>query len=288
MKIISFCICLMLPFCAQLSAAPAKTNGNFFAPWPADYTNAVPNGHWSKEIEMSKKLYEVWRGQPLRLEKWCIPPIIHFIWLGRPLPPSCQQIVESWKKHHPLWLFKVWTDEEAKVFPFRNRAAFDAAKNYGEKADIFRLEILFRYGGLYADTDVECLKPFDVLCQTCDLFAGLCENNNLGNAVMGACPKHPIIQQLLKNIKPGSGDNDRLRITSSTGPIAFTKCFFLMAKQFEGKVVVFPPSYFYPFTLTDHFKFPNATIEEIRTYIQPETMAIHYWNASWIVKNITP
>lgn len=49
--------------------------------------------------------------------------------------------------------------------------AFDAAKNYGEKSDILRYEILFVYGGVYADVDVECLQPFDALAEVCVALA---------------------------------------------------------------------------------------------------------------------
>jgi mannosyltransferase OCH1-like enzyme len=118
----------------------------------------------------------------------------------------------------------VWTDQEAKAFPFINRGDCKAAKNYGEKADILQLEILFSFGGLYTDCDVECLTPFDALCQTCDLFVGLCENINIEKA------RHSIIQRFLDNIKPGSGDNEPVSITSTTGPIAINATFFSQSR----------------------------------------------------------
>lgn len=32
-----------------------------------------------------------------------------------------------------------------------------------EQSDIFRLDILLHFGGLYVDTDFECVAPFDLL-----------------------------------------------------------------------------------------------------------------------------
>ena len=38
-------------------------------------------------------------------------------------------------------------------------------KILGEKSDIFRYEILYRFGGVYVDTDFECIKPFECFAQ---------------------------------------------------------------------------------------------------------------------------
>jgi mannosyltransferase OCH1-like enzyme len=39
-----------------------------------------------------------------------------------------------------------------------NRSAMDAATTMAQKADILRLEILYHFGGIYLDTDVEPVK----------------------------------------------------------------------------------------------------------------------------------
>ena len=39
----------------------------------------------------------------------------------------------------------------------KNNFAFSQASNWGMKSDIFRYEILMKYGGVYIDTDYECL-----------------------------------------------------------------------------------------------------------------------------------
>lgn len=91
-----------------------------------------------------------------------IPKIIHQIWLGSPLPKQYKKYQKSWRHHHPDWEYKLWTDADVEAFQLHNKKLFDEAKNYGEKSDIFRYEILHRYGGVYIDTDIECLKPFDI------------------------------------------------------------------------------------------------------------------------------
>ena len=40
----------------------------------------------------------------------------------------------------------------------KNKKAFLSAHNYGMKSDILRYEILHTYGGVYIDTDYECVR----------------------------------------------------------------------------------------------------------------------------------
>jgi len=66
---------------------------------------------------------------------------------------------------------------------------------YGAKSDIARYEILYRIGGLYIDTDFECLKPFDIFNHCCDFYSGVAfdENVVLFIGLIGAAPGHPVL-----------------------------------------------------------------------------------------------
>lgn len=39
------------------------------------------------------------------------------------------------------WEAKLWTDEDVDGFGLENRAAYDAAGNFGQKSDILRYEV---------------------------------------------------------------------------------------------------------------------------------------------------
>jgi len=45
----------------------------------------------------------------------------------------------------------------------RNKTAYMAAPNFGQKADILRYELLQRHGGIYVDVDMECVRSLDGL-----------------------------------------------------------------------------------------------------------------------------
>jgi mannosyltransferase OCH1-like enzyme len=221
-----------------------------------------------------------------------IPKKIHMIWLGSPPPEFVQNMFESWKKLHPSWEVKLWTEGDVLRFHLKNQQAYDASKNWGEKSDIFRYEILEREGGIYADTDFECIRPFDDICKVADFFSGIGYSEGvpfLYNGLIGSRPGHPIIKRCVDSLPIGNGNNDFLRILNTTGPAFFTKCFYECvwptngggAASDLGIVVPFPITYFYPFPDVRRESYPNTDAIK-RDWVHPLTYAIHYWKISWL------
>jgi len=91
-----------------------------------------------------------------------IPKIIHYCWFGHnPLPESAIKCINSWKKFLPDYEIKEWNEDnfDVTIIPY-TREAYEA-KKYAFVSDYARFWILYRYGGLYFDTDVEIIKPMD-------------------------------------------------------------------------------------------------------------------------------
>lgn len=93
-----------------------------------------------------------------------IPKLIHYCWLSDdPFPPKIEQCVESWKRYLPDYEFKHWhtSNFDLEAHPWVKQA-FEQ-KKYAFAADYIRLYALYNYGGIYLDSDVEVIKPFDDL-----------------------------------------------------------------------------------------------------------------------------
>ena len=91
-----------------------------------------------------------------------IPKVIHYCWFGRnPLPESAQKCIASWKKFLPGYEIKEWNEDnfDVNIIPYTKEAY--EAKKYAFVSDYARFWILYKYGGLYFDTDVEVIKPLD-------------------------------------------------------------------------------------------------------------------------------
>jgi mannosyltransferase OCH1-like enzyme len=91
-----------------------------------------------------------------------IPKIIHYCWFGRnPLPPFAIKCIESWKKYLPEYEIKEWNEDnfDVNIIPYTKEAY--ETKKYAFVSDYARFWILYNYGGLYFDTDVEVIKNMD-------------------------------------------------------------------------------------------------------------------------------
>ena len=91
-----------------------------------------------------------------------IPKIIHYCWFGRgPLPELAQKCIASWKKFLPDYEIKEWNEDnfDVNIIPYTAEAY--QAKKYAFVSDYARFWILYQYGGIYFDTDVEVIRPID-------------------------------------------------------------------------------------------------------------------------------
>jgi len=90
-----------------------------------------------------------------------IPKIIHYCWFGHnPLPNYAVGYIESWKKHFPSHEIKEWNENQYDVhkIPYISEA-YNAGK-YAFVSDYARFDILYEFGGIYFDIDVEVIRPF--------------------------------------------------------------------------------------------------------------------------------
>lgn len=91
-----------------------------------------------------------------------IPKVIHYCWFGRnPLPKSALKCIESWKKYMPDYEIKEWNEDNFDVNRIPYTAEAYRLKKYAFVSDYARFWILYNYGGLYFDTDVEIIKKMD-------------------------------------------------------------------------------------------------------------------------------
>ena len=213
-----------------------------------------------------------------------IPKIIHQIWLGSPLPEEFRALQQSWVEYHTNrgWMYKLWTDEDVAQLQLYNQQFYDATDNYGVKSDILRWELLYNYGGVYIDTDYECLRSLDELHYTYDFYTALQPLDTLfvqlGAALVGSRPGHPILQHCIETIKY---DWHHKGAPKKTGPVHFTKSFYAVAGKNGSKDIAFPAFYFYPLGCSE-------TIDNRVTWVHRGAFAVHWWAKSWMPKQYRP
>jgi hypothetical protein len=96
-------------------------------------------------------------------KKYAIPPQIHYCWFGsEPMPKDDERCVESFRKHNPSYEIIRWSEENYDIAkaPLYVRQAYEN-KKYAFVSDYVRLDVIYRYGGIYLDTDVELFSSLD-------------------------------------------------------------------------------------------------------------------------------
>ena len=91
-----------------------------------------------------------------------IPKIIHYCWFGgKPLPKIAEKCIASWKKYLPSYEIKRWDESnfDVNIIPYI-KEAYTVGK-YAFVSDFARFWILYHYGGVYFDTDVEIIQPME-------------------------------------------------------------------------------------------------------------------------------
>ena len=128
-----------------------------------------------------------------------IPKIIHCCWFGRnPLTEQAKYLISTWKKFCPDYEIRLWNEDNFNVNENAYCREAYAAKKWAFVSDYVRLKVLYEYGGIYMDTDVEVVKPLDELLKY-DAFSGYETSTTIPTGTMGAVAKNEWIEFLLKD-----------------------------------------------------------------------------------------
>lgn len=161
-----------------------------------------------------------------------IPRIIHQTWKDRAVPDRFRDAQESWRRHHPEWEYRFWTDDDLDDL-VRTRAPElqDLYRAYPEniqRVDAARYVMLREFGGMYADLDLECLRPVDELTEA-RVVLPRTTPFGVSNQFMLSEPAHPLFQHAIEELPRAFAQRRYLwprhvRILSTTGPLFLTGC----------------------------------------------------------------
>eukprot|EP00041_Stephanoeca_diplocostata_P024875 m.640560 g.640560 ORF g.640560 m.640560 type:complete len:318 (+) comp22622_c0_seq7:272-1225(+) len=156
-----------------------------------------------------------------------IPKIIHQTYKDEILPPEWKDAPSHWERTHPGWEYMYWTDRRNREFIEKEYPwflpTFDAYPNGIQRADAIRYFILYHYGGVYADMDVDPLRSVEPMLANSEAMVSETPNLGLTNAFMSST-KHSdffrfVIDRLQRHSSPLLGRLSRhWAIMLSTGP----------------------------------------------------------------------
>jgi len=206
-----------------------------------------------------------------------IPKIIHYCWFGRgEMPELALRCIESWHRFLPDYDYKLWNEDNFDINCNAYVKEAYEAKKYAFVTDYVRLYALYTEGGIYMDTDVEVLKPYDDLL---DLpgFTGYEGSKHLPpvTGTMASEPRNEWVKEQLAayddiHFLKEDGSLDTMPNTARISQIMKEGGFVQDGKKRVYKDMnIFPVEYFCP----------RQTTGEV--FITDKTYCDHHFMGSW-------
>lgn len=203
-----------------------------------------------------------------------IPKVIHYTWFGK--GKKQRLCIESWKKYCPDYEILEWNETNYDIHKNRYIEQAYERKKWAYVSDYARLDILYRYGGVYLDTDVELWKSMDELLTTeAFLCFGEWPAPNSG-AGIGCVKGHTIIKEMIgvrEHIDFIQEDgSDDPHTNSNYEMQALMQHGFRMNFEYQMKdgIALYPPDVIAPVSVTGRDSF-----------VTERSIGIHYCNNSW-------
>lgn len=208
-----------------------------------------------------------------------IPKKLHYCWFGGGKKPElAEKCIASWKRFCPDYEIVEWneTNLDMDSFPAYVKEAY-ATKKWGFVPDYIRLWLVYTYGGIYLDTDVEIVKSPDPLLSHPAFFGfedGGCVALGLS---FGAEPGNTILLEMMQDyearhfLKPdGSFDTTP---SPQINTVIFKRHGIVLNNTYQelkGLAVIYPTEYFCPL---------GYYSGELK--VTKNTYSIHHYMASW-------
>ena len=247
--------------CEQLNAMTELDNLECYI-WPA----VAPQ--YKTDVELSNKI------------KACgtlgeIPKKIHYFWFGKgKIPELHQRCIDSWYKMCPDYEIIRWDESNYDITKNRYmEQAYEAGK-WGFVPDYARLDVIYEHGGIYLDTDVEVIRPFDELLHL-NGFAGFESKHLVALGLgFGARPKHPCLKKLMDDYENRSFIKVDGAFDLTPSPILQTNVLKQMGVALNNKFQVIEDLAILP---TECLAPDNNMIP----HITENTFSIHHFAGSW-------
>jgi len=209
-----------------------------------------------------------------------IPKLIHQCWFGdEPIPVQFQAWAAKWRELHPDWDYHLWTHETARPMLKNLGRVYDKVSLPVSKADLTRLELVYQLGGVYADMDVEPIKPIDGLLGEFEAFATfepkppeVDDPWNMNQAIFGAVPRHKAIKDAMIALANGLAIDER---------VLWCVRSFTDAMKRHATVTLFPRATFHPYTYQEIHRGQWQDKQ-----LEPYTYGIHWLAGSWKTQQV--
>jgi hypothetical protein len=209
-----------------------------------------------------------------------IPKIIHYCWFGgKPLPRSAKKCIASWRKFFPDYEIKEWNESNFDVNMIPYTAGAYVEKKYAFVSDYARFYVLYEYGGIYFDTDVEVIRPMDDILER-GAYMGIEAKATPSQTWTVVAPglgiasqaKHPIWEAIIKKYQSYDHFSQKVTVCTITTDTLREQGIPVEHQGFLSDTFsIYPADYFCPQAMI------GAPI-----HLTENTRSIHHYDCSWL------
>lgn len=211
-----------------------------------------------------------------------IEKIIHYCWFGNgKLPSIVIKCIETWKFYLPDYKIILWDENNFDVNQITYTKQAYNLKKYAFVSDYARFNILYNYGGIYLDTDVELLRPLDLFLNN-KMFTGFENKERVAPGLILGAEKGSSLMKEMMNIYHDKAyiladdSIDKDNVVS-----IFTKILLDKGLKLNGCLQSVEDLKIYP---VDYFS-PKSYFSG-KTTITENTISIHHYAGTWVPKYV--
>ena len=233
------------------------------------------------ELETWNLLFKKTLPNNLKLTKEpLIPKKIHYCWVGgNPIPKKYQEYIDGWKRLCPDYEIIRWDESNYDIEKNQYMKQAYEQKKWGFVSDYMRKDIIYKYGGIYLDTDVEMIKCLDDLLYQ-NGFCGVeplrgCRGVNLGLG-FGARKGLPIIKELRDVYEGESFSFVRNSRFMKIGPDFEIEVLLRHGLKLNYEYQIIADMTIYPLEVLSGTTFYND-----ESFITKNTYTVHHYSNTW-------
>lgn len=193
------------------------------------------------------------------------------------MPDDEADYVEGWKKILKGYEFILWNEKNFDVHSTVFTEQIAKTQKWGFIVDFVRAYVIYNYGGVYLDSDVEVIKPFDDLLKTNICFSGFEDEDYVAPVIFAGEKNCVIAKEVMDFYSNFRFVNSKRSSDMITGPVSFTNLLLKYGLQRNNTyqnlkyITVYPTEYFCPKS------FKTGLINTT-----DNTYSIHHYKGGWL------
>lgn len=207
-----------------------------------------------------------------------IPKVIHYCWVGgNPLPELAQKCINSWRKYCPDYEIKEWNESNYDFSKNKYMADAYKEKKWGFVPDYARFDIIYTFGGIYLDTDVEIIKPLDDLLDNKAILGFESKENVAAGLIIAGEKGIPLFKEMYEQYESLSFYNPDGTLNLTPSPFYSTQVLLQHGLKQNNElqkiddVTIYPTEYFCP-----------KSIKTRLIQTTENSYTIHHYDGSWV------